>query len=143
MSDDRLRLYGTAEREPESRRLAAGDLAVTLQDGNLRTVRFRGHEVLRGIAFLVRDRDWGTFTVGVGGAVNVQIETRGDSGDTQLWLYDQAGRRLAFDDDSGKGRFARIRLASLAVGTYYVRIKEKGEDGTIAAYTLQARWTPR
>lgn len=60
MSDDRLRLYGTSEREPESRTLAAGDLAVTLQDGNLRTLRLRGHEVLRGIAFLVRDRDWGT-----------------------------------------------------------------------------------
>jgi len=60
MSDDRLRLYGTSEREPESRTLAAGDLAVTLQDGNLRTLRFRGHEVLRAVAFLVRDRDWGT-----------------------------------------------------------------------------------
>ena len=60
MSEDLLRLYGTSERAPESRRLAAGDLAVMLQDGNLRTLRFRGHEVLRGVAFLVRDRDWGT-----------------------------------------------------------------------------------
>jgi len=60
MSADLLRLYGTAEREPESRVLIAGDLSVTLQDGNLRTLRFRGHEVLRAVAFLVRDKDWGT-----------------------------------------------------------------------------------
>lgn len=60
MNADLLRLYGTNEREPESRRLVAGDLEVTLQGGNLRTLRFRGHEVLRAIAFLVRDKDWGT-----------------------------------------------------------------------------------
>lgn len=60
MSEDQLRLYGTSEREPENRVLVAGDLSVELQDGNLRTLRFRGHEVLRAIAFLVRDRDWGT-----------------------------------------------------------------------------------
>ena len=60
MSADLLRLYGTSEREPESRTLAAGDVSVELQDGNLRTLRFRGHEVLRAVAFLVRDKDWGT-----------------------------------------------------------------------------------
>ncbi|WP_432345334.1 hypothetical protein WMC41_17895 [Shinella yambaruensis] len=60
MSEDLLRLYGTSEKEPESRTLMAGDLRVELQDGNLRTLRFRGHEVLRAIAFLVRDKDWGT-----------------------------------------------------------------------------------
>lgn len=60
MSGDLLRLYGTNEREPEGCTLAAGDLSVTLQDGNLRTLRFRGHEVLRAVAFLVRDKDWGT-----------------------------------------------------------------------------------
>jgi D-apionolactonase len=60
MNGDLLRLYGTNEREPESRTLVADDLSVTLQDGNLRTLRFRGHEVLRAVAFLVRDKDWGT-----------------------------------------------------------------------------------
>jgi hypothetical protein len=60
MSDDGFRLYGTHEREPESRILTAGPLAVTLQDGNLRMLRFHGHEVLRAVSFLVRDKDWGT-----------------------------------------------------------------------------------
>ncbi|HEV7322216.1 MAG TPA: hypothetical protein VGO04_26730 [Ensifer sp.] len=62
MSEATFQLYGTAEREPEIRPLAAGDVSVELQNGNLRAVRFRGHEVLRGIAFLVRDKDWGTCT---------------------------------------------------------------------------------
>jgi hypothetical protein len=60
MSDDGFRLYGTHEREPESRILTARPLTVTLQDGNLRSLRLAGHEVLRAISFLVRDRDWGT-----------------------------------------------------------------------------------
>ncbi|MCJ8150158.1 D-apionate lactonase [Shinella sedimenti] len=71
MSGDLLRLYGTNEREPDSRTLVAGDLSVVLQDGNLRTLRYRGHEVLRGVAFLVRDKDWGT----CGAAIN-DLEVR-------------------------------------------------------------------
>ncbi|WP_421577332.1 D-apionate lactonase [Shinella sp. M31] len=74
MSGDRLRLHGTNEREPESRMLVAGDLSVTLQDGNLRTLRFRGHEVLRAVAFLVRDKDWGTCSAGI---ADLRIEAAG------------------------------------------------------------------
>jgi hypothetical protein len=62
MFDDseRFRLFGTTSREEEPRRLVAGSLDVILQGGNLRRLRYLGHEVLRGVAFLVRDRDWGT-----------------------------------------------------------------------------------
>ncbi len=75
MSADLVRLYGTSEREPESRILAAGDLSVTLQDGNLRTLRFRGHEVLRAVAFLVRDKDWGTCAARI---TDLSVEETGD-----------------------------------------------------------------
>lgn len=57
---DYFQIFGTLKREEQSRDLTAGPLAVTLQDGNLRTIRFHGHEVLRAAAFLVRDKDWGT-----------------------------------------------------------------------------------
>lgn len=53
-------LFGTLSREDQGRRLGAGALEATLKDGNLATIRYLGHEVLRAIAFLVRDRDWGT-----------------------------------------------------------------------------------
>lgn len=76
MSGDLLRLYGTTERTPESTVLAAGDLRVDLQDGNLRTLRFRGHEVLRAVAFLVRDKDWGTCSAKISDLV---VEQAGDA----------------------------------------------------------------
>lgn len=75
MSDDGFQLYGTHEREPESRLLTAGPLSVTLQDGNLRMLRFRGHEVLRAVSFLVRDKDWGTCAAEIG---DLAIATRAD-----------------------------------------------------------------
>src|ERR1700732_2561935 len=57
-----VKLCGTDETDPESRLLRAGSLSVELENGNLRYVRFAGIEVLRGVAFLVRDENWGTFT---------------------------------------------------------------------------------
>lgn len=76
MTEDGFQLYGTHEGEPESRVLAAGPLAVALQDGNLRTLRFRGHEVLRAVSFLVRDKDWGTCAADIR---DLSIDTGADS----------------------------------------------------------------
>jgi hypothetical protein len=53
-------LYGTNEPLPESRRLEAGPLAAVFAGGELREITWHGVEVIRGIAFLVRDRNWGT-----------------------------------------------------------------------------------
>lgn len=64
-------LFGSDENEPPVRRLQAGQLSVDLVGGNLRTIRFAGREVLRGLSFLVRDRDWGTCDATLDG---VQIE---------------------------------------------------------------------
>ncbi|MBA3325900.1 MAG: hypothetical protein H0T41_11780 [Rhodobacteraceae bacterium] len=44
------------------RALRAGPLTAEYDNGALRYVRFGGVEVLRAIAFLVRDENWGTFT---------------------------------------------------------------------------------
>jgi hypothetical protein len=86
------------------------------------------------------NRDWAKFRVGRAGARDVAIETRGTGADTELFLYNSNGRRLAYDDDSGPNRFSRIRRSRLPAGTYFIRVQEKGNDGTIAAYTLRARW---
>ncbi len=51
---------GTDQEEPTSVLLTAGSLTAELVGGNLRTVAYRGREVLRGIAYLVRDKDWAT-----------------------------------------------------------------------------------
>jgi hypothetical protein len=55
------RRVGTEEPSPESIVLKAGALTADLVTGGLRTIRYRGHEVLRAIAYVVRDKDWGTY----------------------------------------------------------------------------------
>ncbi|OLP53104.1 hypothetical protein BJF92_18950 [Rhizobium rhizosphaerae] len=60
MTGDPFPLFGTRETETPPLRLAAGRLTADLSDGNLRAIRYDGVEVLRALAYLVRDRDWGT-----------------------------------------------------------------------------------
>jgi len=60
-ADDRITCFGSAEPDPEALILAAGALTVELVDGNLRDIRFGGAEVLRAVAYIVRDKDWGTY----------------------------------------------------------------------------------
>ncbi len=53
-------LTGTDKAEPPARLLSAGPLSIELIDGNIGVVNFAGRDVLLSVAFLVRDRDWGT-----------------------------------------------------------------------------------
>jgi hypothetical protein len=59
-ADRAMILFGTAQAPPERIALEAGPLTMTLENGALRWIRLGDVEVLRGIAFLVRDRNWGT-----------------------------------------------------------------------------------
>ena len=90
------------------------------------------------------DVDWVKFTVGSNGATNVVIQTAGSYGDTEMWLYgpNSSIALLAYDDDSN-GYFSRISQASLAAGTYYIKVQEYGNNAIIASYTLKASWTDR
>ncbi|MBY2911052.1 hypothetical protein [Rhizobium leguminosarum] len=60
MTIDAFQLYGTRLVETPPVRLRAGKLEADLVNGNLRTIRYDGTEVLRAISYLVRDPDWGT-----------------------------------------------------------------------------------
>ena len=55
-----VRLCGAEAINSPNRRLAAGPLTVELENGQLRYASFAGIEALRGVAFLVRDENWGT-----------------------------------------------------------------------------------
>jgi hypothetical protein len=57
-----VKLCGTEEIDAPSRLLRAGALTAELENGQLRYIRIGGVEVLRAIAYLVRDENWGTFT---------------------------------------------------------------------------------
>lgn len=60
--NEALRLYGTEVPPAASERIKVGPLSFTLEDGALRHIRVDDTEIIRGIAFLVRDSDWGTLT---------------------------------------------------------------------------------
>ena len=55
------RRVGTEEPSPESIVLKAGALTADLVAGGLRAIRYQGREVLRAVAYVVRDKDWGTY----------------------------------------------------------------------------------
>ncbi|MBV9642531.1 MAG: hypothetical protein JO334_03075 [Verrucomicrobia bacterium] len=58
---DSIRLYGTEEAVEAPRLLRAGSLTVEFEGGNLRHIRYYGHEMIRAVAFVVRDKNWGTY----------------------------------------------------------------------------------
>ena len=55
-----LQLCGTARPVPTPRRLVAGGLSCLLDGAAVRSVRWHGTEVIRGVAYLLRDAEWGT-----------------------------------------------------------------------------------
>lgn len=67
MSDEKFLLTGTREPAVQPVVLRAGPLTADLIDGNLRTIRHGGTEVLRAIGYIVRDRDWGTYEPAISG----------------------------------------------------------------------------
>jgi hypothetical protein len=70
-----VKLCGTEQVDPPLRRLTAGRLSADFDNGALRNIRVDGVEVLRGIAFLVRDENWGTFTPRIEG---LSVDERAD-----------------------------------------------------------------
>jgi hypothetical protein len=56
-----IKLFGTEIPDGKRRELRAGPISAVLDSGALRYIRYHGQEVLRGIAYIVRDKDWGTY----------------------------------------------------------------------------------
>lgn len=67
-----LELYGTEQALVISRAFTAGPWSFTFENGALRHIKLNGVEAIRGIAFLVRDRDWGTLTPQINNEVIMQ-----------------------------------------------------------------------
>lgn len=71
---DPATLYGTTEAPAPVQIIRQGDVTLELQSGALRHIRVNGTEIIRSVAFLVRDRDWGTVIPELGG-----VQEQGDS----------------------------------------------------------------
>src|SRR3984893_3052286 len=91
---DSIRLYGTNELVEPPRILQAGPLKVEFEAGNLRYIRFHGHEMIRAVSFVVRDKNWGTYAPQI---TNLDFHEEADSfrisyqatvgGDEQAFRY--------------------------------------------------------
>lgn len=93
-----IRLFGTEEPLPERRELVAGPLRCTLEAGNLRWISIGGVEAIRSLAYIVRDRDWGTYNPTIDDLV---VEQRADG-------FTVAYTALARDADQAYRYRARI-----------------------------------
>ena len=60
MSRRSIALYGTPQPEQKEIPLRAGPLSALFVNGALRNIRLQDVEVIRGIYFLIRDRNWST-----------------------------------------------------------------------------------
>jgi hypothetical protein len=70
-----IMLFGTEEKVTPRKSLSAGPLSCELDGGNLRYIRIGGREAVRAIAFIVRDRDWGTYNPAI---EDLRIDQRDD-----------------------------------------------------------------
>ncbi len=69
--DRNIALFGTDQPIAAPRVIEAGRLTLELDDGALRRITFDGIEVLRAVAFLIRDVNWGTYQPEI---ANLQIQ---------------------------------------------------------------------
>ncbi|MBX2854466.1 MAG: hypothetical protein KTR21_05735 [Rhodobacteraceae bacterium] len=99
-----VKLFGTEEPAGVMTTLRAGTLEAELDAGNLRYIRTGGVEALRAIAFLVRDRNWGTYNPEI---TNLQIQ---QSEERFAVTYDAVCR-----DEAQSFRYA-VRITGLADG---------------------------
>ena len=74
-SSRQVKLFGTEEPVGEMTMLSCGALEAALDAGNLRYIKIGGKEALRAIAFLSRDRNWGTYSPEIS---NLEIEQSAD-----------------------------------------------------------------
>ncbi len=100
-----VKLFGTEEPVGEMTMLSTGALEAMLDAGNLRYIRVGGKEALRAIAFLSRDRNWGTYSPEIS---NLKVE-RGD--DRFAVSYDAVCK-----DDSQAFRYI-VRIEGSADGS--------------------------
>ena len=90
-----IALCGTEQPNVVGRVLAAGAISVELDNGQLRYLKVNGVEVLRAVAFLVRDENWGTYTPTLTG---LTVDERADGFSVKYHAVAQRpGQEIAFD----------------------------------------------
>jgi hypothetical protein len=90
-----IALTGTEQPNLVGRVLSAGPLSVELDNGQLRYLKVNGIEVLRAVAFLVRDENWGTYTPALTG---LSVDERPDGFSVKYHaVARRPGQEIAYD----------------------------------------------
>jgi hypothetical protein len=90
-----IALCGTEQPNVIGRVLSAGPISVELDNGQLRYLKVNGIEVLRAVAFLVRDENWGTYTPALTG---LTIDERANGFTVKYHaVCRRPGQEIAFD----------------------------------------------
>ncbi|MDN3722045.1 hypothetical protein QW131_29835 [Roseibium salinum] len=110
---DATRLFGTQQPPVQGRVLRAGPLEARLENGNLRYIRYDGHEVLRAISYVVRDRNWGTLTPKIS-RLGIE-ETRSGFHVTYLAGYSNDGADLTVETRIQGASSGRLTFTARAV----------------------------
>ena len=71
-----IKYYGTEESVEAMRTLTAGPLTAEFDQGALRFIKVYGKEAIRNIAFVARDKDWGTYNPEIS---NLLVDQQADS----------------------------------------------------------------
>ncbi len=79
------------------------------------------------------DYDYFYFTVP--GGCNITVMASGPSGNPVMYLYNSSQVQLDYNDDT-IGFWPWVGDSSVPAGTYYVMIRDLGEDNDIATYYL-------
>jgi D-apionolactonase len=88
-------LCGTEQPDEAGRTLTAGPFSVELDNGQLRYVKLDGVEVLRAVAFLVRDENWGTYVPSLS---DLNVEQRPDGFSVSYrGVCSRGSQEIAFD----------------------------------------------
>ncbi|HEU5296468.1 MAG TPA: hypothetical protein VFU71_16940, partial [Burkholderiaceae bacterium] len=110
-----IKLWGTEQPDVVGRVLTAGPLSAELDNGNLRYIKVGGVEVLRSLAFLVRDENWGTYVPALS---DVVVEQRDDGFHVSLHgVCKRAGQEIGYDvriDGRGDGSLSFSGVATPA-----------------------------
>ena len=114
-----VKLTGTDQPDAIGKILKAGPINVEFDHGNLRYIKLNGVEVLRGVAFLVRDENWGTYTPTIS---NLKIDERKEGFSISYHaLCTRLGQQISYDATIvGKGNGDLVFRATAKAKTKFL-----------------------
>jgi len=81
--NENFHLYGTSEKPKKKELHKVGDFQFYYSDGEIEEIKYKSIELLRKISFLIRDKNWGTWSLhvdrysGIEGKESVELHTYG------------------------------------------------------------------